>query len=103
MRLRPLLLMARMLIASCMVQRDVAEEKGGRLSGLQIFLVPSNNGGNNLMTEGLPQRRRQASIAAHADAAIFALVQDCFGRQSQGGTRLSFIDKMSHERDELIL
>ena len=102
MRLRPLLLMARMLMVSCMVLNGDGGGGKGRLSGLQVFFAPPDNGGNNLVAKGLPQGRRQAVATAHADAAIFALVQGCHGREHEHVASLSFADETGDHGDELV-
>ncbi len=74
----------------------------GRSGGLQVFFAPPDNGGNNLVAQGLPQRRGQASLTAHADAAIFALVEGCHGGEHEHVTSFGFADEAGNHGDELV-
>lgn len=76
--------------------------KKGRSSGLEVFFAPPDNGGNNLVAQGLPQGRRQASLAAHTDAAIFVLVEGCHGGKHENVASLGLADEASDHGDELV-
>jgi len=76
--------------------------KKGRLSGLEVFFTPPNDGGNNLVAQGLPQGRGQTVATAHADAAIFALVEGCHGGEHEHVTSFGFADEAGNHGDELV-
>ena len=66
-------------------------------------MPPSNHPGNNIVAQGLPQERGQASTTAHANAAIIALVQGCHGGKQQGVTSFGFANEMGDHGNELVL
>jgi len=78
------------------------ERRKGRSGGLQVFFAPPDNGGNNLVAQGLPQWRGQASLAAHADAAIFALVKGCHGGKHEDVASFGLANEAGNHRDELV-
>ena len=64
--------------------------------------APTCHRSNDIVAQGLPQGRRQASVTAHANAAIFALVEGCHGREHEHVTRLGFADETGDHGDELV-